>query len=174
MNTLLTYDWPGNVRELRTAIEHGVVMASGPKVTVRDLPRAIARIGRATPPVPSLVATKKLIALDLARNGKATDHAGACYHRRKHYRCREEAGHQPSHPAPQDQRNERAGSKCAQRSARRQKTYEIMASAALHSQRHLSGFERVDRLCTKSAAAAMASAPRQSQFFRFTNAGWRS
>src|SRR5438128_2803587 len=41
MNTLLAYDWPGNVRELRTAIEHGVVMANGPKVTVRDLPRAI-------------------------------------------------------------------------------------------------------------------------------------
>src|SRR6266480_743639 len=41
MNTLLAYDWPGNVRELRTAIEHGVVMASGPKVTVRDLPRTV-------------------------------------------------------------------------------------------------------------------------------------
>jgi DNA-binding NtrC family response regulator len=41
MNTLLAYDWPGNVRELRTAIEHGVVMTNGPKVTVRDLPRAI-------------------------------------------------------------------------------------------------------------------------------------
>jgi two-component system response regulator AtoC len=41
MNTLLTYDWPGNVRELRTAIEHGVVMASGPKVTLRDLPPAV-------------------------------------------------------------------------------------------------------------------------------------
>ncbi|MEP6936607.1 MAG: sigma-54 dependent transcriptional regulator [Chthoniobacterales bacterium] len=38
MNTLLTYDWPGNVRELRTAMEHGVVMANGPKVTLRDLP----------------------------------------------------------------------------------------------------------------------------------------
>ncbi len=38
MNTLLAYDWPGNVRELRTAIEHGVVMATGPKVTLRDLP----------------------------------------------------------------------------------------------------------------------------------------
>ncbi len=38
MNTLLTYDWPGNVRELRTAIEHGVVMATGAKVTLRDLP----------------------------------------------------------------------------------------------------------------------------------------
>src|SRR4026208_457555 len=39
MDALLTYDWPGNIRELRTAIEHGVVMANGPKVTVRDLPR---------------------------------------------------------------------------------------------------------------------------------------
>ncbi len=37
-NLLLTYNWPGNVRELRTAIEHGVVMATGPKITVRDLP----------------------------------------------------------------------------------------------------------------------------------------
>jgi two-component system, NtrC family, response regulator AtoC len=41
MNALLTYDWPGNVRELRTAIEHGVVMATGPKITVRDLPMAL-------------------------------------------------------------------------------------------------------------------------------------
>jgi DNA-binding NtrC family response regulator len=38
MNTLLTYNWPGNVRELRTAIEHGVVMANGPKIALRDLP----------------------------------------------------------------------------------------------------------------------------------------
>jgi len=41
MNALLTYDWPGNVRELRTAIEHGVVMATGAKITVRDLPMAV-------------------------------------------------------------------------------------------------------------------------------------
>jgi DNA-binding NtrC family response regulator len=38
MNALLTYNWPGNVRELRTAIEHGVVMARGSKMTLRDLP----------------------------------------------------------------------------------------------------------------------------------------
>jgi transcriptional regulator of acetoin/glycerol metabolism len=38
MNAILTYHWPGNVRELRTAIEHGVVMAHGPKITLRDLP----------------------------------------------------------------------------------------------------------------------------------------
>ncbi|MEP7078641.1 MAG: sigma-54 dependent transcriptional regulator [Chthoniobacterales bacterium] len=38
MNMLLAYDWPGNVRELRTAIEHGVVMATGAKIAPRDLP----------------------------------------------------------------------------------------------------------------------------------------
>ncbi|MEX1044965.1 MAG: sigma 54-interacting transcriptional regulator, partial [Chthoniobacterales bacterium] len=41
MKALLGYDWPGNVRELRAAIEHGVVMASGPKITLRDLPAAV-------------------------------------------------------------------------------------------------------------------------------------
>ena len=41
MNALLTYNWPGNVRELRTAIEHGVVMATGEKITPRDLPSAL-------------------------------------------------------------------------------------------------------------------------------------
>src|SRR5947199_7708806 len=41
IDALLTYDWPGNVRELRTAIEHGVVMATGPKITLRDLPTAV-------------------------------------------------------------------------------------------------------------------------------------
>src|SRR5918912_1116751 len=41
MNALLTYNWPGNVRELRTAIEHGVVMATGNKIAPRDLPSAL-------------------------------------------------------------------------------------------------------------------------------------
>ncbi|MBA3881551.1 MAG: sigma-54-dependent Fis family transcriptional regulator [Chthoniobacterales bacterium] len=40
-NSLLTYDWPGNVRELRTAVEHGVVMASGGEITLRELPMAV-------------------------------------------------------------------------------------------------------------------------------------
>jgi transcriptional regulator of acetoin/glycerol metabolism len=38
MQAILAYDWPGNVRELRTAVEHGVVMATGPRITLRDLP----------------------------------------------------------------------------------------------------------------------------------------
>ena len=41
MQAILSYDWPGNVRELRTAIEHGVVMATGAKIGLRDLPAAV-------------------------------------------------------------------------------------------------------------------------------------
>jgi len=50
MNALLTYNWPGNVRELRTAIEHGVVMATGAKITLRDLPSAVRQAAEATLP----------------------------------------------------------------------------------------------------------------------------
>ena len=49
MNALLAYNWPGNVRELRTAIEHGVVMATGAKITLRDLPSAARAAGHALP-----------------------------------------------------------------------------------------------------------------------------
>ncbi len=50
MNALLAYNWPGNVRELRTAIEHGVVMATGAKITLRDLPSAVRQAaGHALP-----------------------------------------------------------------------------------------------------------------------------
>ena len=48
MACILDYDWPGNVRELRTAIEHGVVMCSTPRIGVRDLPAAV----RAAVPAP--------------------------------------------------------------------------------------------------------------------------
>src|SRR5205809_1152598 len=50
MNALLTYNWPGNVRELRTAIEHGVVMATEPKITPRDLPSALRQAAGAALP----------------------------------------------------------------------------------------------------------------------------
>jgi DNA-binding NtrC family response regulator len=50
MSALLAYNWPGNVRELRTAIEHGVVMATGAKITLRDLPGAVRQAaGHALP-----------------------------------------------------------------------------------------------------------------------------
>ncbi len=41
LQALISYDWPGNVRELRSAIEHGVVMCNGPKITPRHLPPEI-------------------------------------------------------------------------------------------------------------------------------------
>jgi DNA-binding NtrC family response regulator len=41
MNRLMEYPWPGNVRELRAAVDHGVVLATGPKITLRDLPAAV-------------------------------------------------------------------------------------------------------------------------------------
>src|SRR5207249_7643511 len=50
IDALLTYDWPGNVRELRTAIEHGVVMATGPKITLRDLPTAVRQAASVVSP----------------------------------------------------------------------------------------------------------------------------
>src|SRR5207244_2646078 len=49
MDSLVNYHWPGNVRELRTAIEHGVVLCRGEKISVRDLPASIRgdRVGLA-------------------------------------------------------------------------------------------------------------------------------
>jgi DNA-binding NtrC family response regulator len=52
MQAILRFDWPGNVRELRTAIEHGVVMSTGPKITMRDLPMAV-RQGNPTGSAPA-------------------------------------------------------------------------------------------------------------------------
>ena len=41
---ILAYDWPGNVRELRTAMEHGVVMATGTRIGLRDFPMAVRQV----------------------------------------------------------------------------------------------------------------------------------
>ncbi len=65
MNTLLAYDWPGNVRELRTALEHGVVMTTGAKVTVRDLPAAVRQAAGANLPGSRKGSEDKASPLDL-------------------------------------------------------------------------------------------------------------
>jgi DNA-binding NtrC family response regulator len=52
-HSFLEYDWPGNVRELRTAIEHGVVMASGKEITLRDLPASVRNGSLVPNPQPS-------------------------------------------------------------------------------------------------------------------------
>ncbi len=56
MQAILRYDWPGNVRELRTAIEHGVVMATGPKVSLRDLPMPVRQGSTTLQPIPKWTA----------------------------------------------------------------------------------------------------------------------
>jgi two-component system, NtrC family, response regulator AtoC len=73
MNALLTYNWPGNVRELRTAIEHGVVMARGTKMTLRDLPPNVRAATGAELPggiTPAKAFGEKSSALDLHETEK--------------------------------------------------------------------------------------------------------
>jgi DNA-binding NtrC family response regulator len=73
MNALLTYNWPGNVRELRTAIEHGVVMARGTKMTLRDLPPNVRAATGADLPggiTPAKAFGEKSSALDLHETEK--------------------------------------------------------------------------------------------------------
>src|SRR5213082_364805 len=68
MDALLAYDWPGNVRELRTAIEHGVVMATGQQITLRDLPMALRQAATAKLPggvSPTVAFGEKTSPLDL-------------------------------------------------------------------------------------------------------------
>ena len=43
MRVLMRGDWPGNVRQLRNTIENMVVMASGERLDVRDLPEEVLR-----------------------------------------------------------------------------------------------------------------------------------
>jgi transcriptional regulator with GAF, ATPase, and Fis domain len=38
MTSLMGYRWPGNVRELEHAIERAVIVATGPRIRVRELP----------------------------------------------------------------------------------------------------------------------------------------
>jgi DNA-binding NtrC family response regulator len=73
MDALLTYDWPGNIRELRTAIEHGVVMSTGPKITLRDLPIAVRQAATAKLPggvSPTAAFGEKSSSLDLHETEK--------------------------------------------------------------------------------------------------------
>jgi transcriptional regulator with GAF, ATPase, and Fis domain len=43
---LVSHDWPGNIRELENVVEHAVVLADGPAVTVADLPPELHHSGR--------------------------------------------------------------------------------------------------------------------------------
>jgi transcriptional regulator with GAF, ATPase, and Fis domain len=45
LECLKNYDWPGNVRELENAIERALVLGSGDKIGVDDLPEGIIEVG---------------------------------------------------------------------------------------------------------------------------------
>ena len=110
MNALLAYNWPGNVRELRTAIEHGVVMATGPKITLRDLPSAVRHAAGQSLPrgISATVASwknrvrwicaKRKGNLSFKRSRRLTETS----------RPPQKTWNQPAHLASQDQRNERS------------------------------------------------------------------
>ena len=49
LQVLEAYSWPGNIRELRAAIERAVVMSSGAKITLRDLPPSVREGASAAP-----------------------------------------------------------------------------------------------------------------------------
>jgi DNA-binding NtrC family response regulator len=87
LELLLRYAWPGNVRELRTAIERGVVLCRGDRITARDLPPALRGAATGGPaqtqPLPARTdltvkeAEKELIVRALKQaNGNRTMAAG--------------------------------------------------------------------------------------------------
>jgi transcriptional regulator with PAS, ATPase and Fis domain len=43
VEALMVYDWPGNVRQLARVLERAVALATGPSVTVADLPGEISK-----------------------------------------------------------------------------------------------------------------------------------
>ncbi|MFQ3670312.1 MAG: sigma-54 dependent transcriptional regulator [Verrucomicrobiia bacterium] len=71
---VLEYDWPGNVRELRTALEHGVVLARGGRIELKDLPAAL-RKGR-TGGVSKALRTLNLVELERQAIVQALEECG--------------------------------------------------------------------------------------------------
>jgi len=45
MNTFLQHAWPGNVRELENVVHRGVITASGPTISLADLPPELSALG---------------------------------------------------------------------------------------------------------------------------------
>jgi DNA-binding NtrC family response regulator len=68
LRMLAAYDWSGNVRELENAVERAVAVATGPQVTIADLPAEIHQ--RAAGPLPAdlMVGLPYREAIDLTRD----------------------------------------------------------------------------------------------------------
>ena len=71
MEALLRYDWPGNVRKLRNVIENCVVMTTGPKIGLHNIPPEVreANVGDGT-----LASTKFIPAKGSKFNLHDTEH----------------------------------------------------------------------------------------------------
>ena len=48
MKALENYSWPGNVRELRNVVERAVILATGDKITLKELPEELLSLKRVT------------------------------------------------------------------------------------------------------------------------------
>jgi DNA-binding NtrC family response regulator len=71
LRALAAYAWPGNVRELNNVVERAVLLASGPRVTVRDL-RLAPQAAAAAPTLEDLSledAERMLLRAALRRHG---------------------------------------------------------------------------------------------------------
>ena len=106
MRALINHPWPGNVRELRTAIEHGVVMCNGPKITLRHLPASVRgrRESRTRGGARRGARSRPRRAVPSRRRGGAHDRPRPRAHRRQPHGGRRAARHQPPHPAAQAER----------------------------------------------------------------------
>jgi len=48
IKALENYNWPGNVRELRNVVERAVILATGDKITLKEIPEALLSCKRVT------------------------------------------------------------------------------------------------------------------------------
>ncbi len=77
LECLKNYDWPGNVRELENAIERSLVLGSGDKIGVDDLPEGIIEVGTPASEATSYHGALKEIKKQLIQ--KALQEAGGSY-----------------------------------------------------------------------------------------------
>lgn len=70
MDVLMQYDWPGNIRELKNIVERMIVLSSGTKITLEQVPEDIRRGKTLTPPNPILNGVNKItdVEKELIRN----------------------------------------------------------------------------------------------------------
>jgi DNA-binding NtrC family response regulator len=60
MQSLKNYGWPGNLRELRNAIERAVILATGNRIELPDLPDHLQKTGETHVQIGSLVSLEEL------------------------------------------------------------------------------------------------------------------